>query len=200
MPTPTAPDPTYTLAQLDSLLSEHVNTKFAEECELAIGTPVEFVATEALVGLRRHLRAVACRHFGYSESNFPINTPDLSVPLTYTVPAEQAGAASASAPFDDSWVKVPVQVLKRMFAEIQGARQVCEFVATQLATQLRAADVAAGSDRCVGCGCTDNVGCYPVCSWVEPGLCTTCATTLDLAAQAAGLTDRHDFAEAKTHA
>lgn len=27
---------------------------------------------------------------------------------------------------------------------------------------------------CRGCGCTDEFGCEPSCSWVEPDLCTAC--------------------------
>jgi hypothetical protein len=45
---------------------------------------------------------------------------------------------------------------------------------------LRAADVAEGSPRCRGCGCTDRYGCAPRCWWVEPDLCSRCARRAQL--------------------
>lgn len=45
--------------------------------------------------------------------------------------------------------------------------------------EVRAADVAAGGRQCRTCGCTDNAACSfgaSRCWWVEPDLCSTCAT------------------------
>lgn len=39
---------------------------------------------------------------------------------------------------------------------------------------LRDVDVAAGSRRCRGCGCTDNFGCALGCWWLEDDLCNLC--------------------------
>jgi ParB family chromosome partitioning protein len=37
------------------------------------------------------------------------------------------------------------------------------------------AELAAAAGRCRGCGCTDAEACPGGCTWVEPGLCSTCA-------------------------
>ena len=44
-----------------------------------------------------------------------------------------------------------------------------------LLCQLRQYDVnIQGSSRCRICGCTENHGCRPACSWAEPDLCSRC--------------------------
>lgn len=43
-------------------------------------------------------------------------------------------------------------------------------------TELRAADVAAGSPQCRGCGCTNQYACEPPCWWIGPGYCSSCHT------------------------
>lgn len=41
--------------------------------------------------------------------------------------------------------------------------------------ELRAQDVANGSDQCRECGCTENFACPEGCSWAAPHLCSACA-------------------------
>ncbi len=57
--------------------------------------------------------------------------------------------------------------------------------------RLRAIDEAAGSDRCGGCGCTDNYGCGFGCWWAAPGLCSECADMADVALDLVAETGGH---------
>jgi hypothetical protein len=47
----------------------------------------------------------------------------------------------------------------------------------RLIADVREHDRMMGGRVCRWCGCTDNAGCNPPCSWVAEGLCSTCGAS-----------------------